>query len=328
MWRNAEVLHFIEWMRRYNEAHPMAARAEFRGLDVYSLGSSVASVLSYLDRVDPEAARAARARYACLTPWQGEPSDYARAQMFGARDSCEEGAVAQLRELLDHQLDYMGRDGESFFDAAQNARIVRAAEEYYRTMYKGATSSWNLRDRHMFDTLQRVMRARGPDAKAVVWAHNSHVGNASATAMGWQGEFNIGELCRTAFGEEAVLIGFGTDRGTVAAASDWDAPMDIKTVRPSRHDSYEHVFRRAGQARTLTDLRGPGSAVREALSEPRLERAIGVVYRPESELSSHYFQAVLPEQFDAYVWFEETSAITPLAGGRPQSVPDTYPFGI
>jgi len=184
-----------------------------------------------------------------------------------------------------------------------------------------------LRDRHMFDTLKALLARRGPEAKAVVWAHNSHIGNAAATAMGWQGEFNIGELCRTAFGDDAVLIGFGTDRGTVAAAEDWGGAMRVMNVVPSRPDSYEHVFRRSGIARSLTDLRGPAKTeLRNALSTPRLERAIGVIYRPESELYSHYFEAVLPEQFDAFVWFEDTSAVTPLPAERPHGVPDTYPF--
>jgi erythromycin esterase-like protein len=328
MWRNHEFAEFIEWLRIHNSDLPAVRQAEFRGLDVYSLQSSVTAVIDYLDRVDPEAAKAARRRYGCLTPWQGEPAHYGRAVLRG-RDTCEEEVVAQLQELLDNRLRYAAADGEDFFDAAQNARIVRAAEHYYRIMYHGSTESWNLRDRHMFDTLKAVMAARGPDAKAVVWAHNSHIGNAAATAMGWQGEFNIGELCRTAFGDDAVLIGFGTDRGTVAAADDWGGPMRVMTVNPARADSYERVFRQSGIARSLTDLRAPTRReLREVLAMPRLERAIGVVYRPRSELYSHYFEAVLPEQFDAFVWFEETRAVSPLPAERPQGVPDTYPFGV
>ena len=195
-------------------------------------------------------------------------------------------------------------------------------------MYEGSTASWNLRDRHMFDTLQHVLDRRGKGAKAVVWAHNSHIGNAAATAMGWQGEFNIGELARTAWRDDAVLIGFGTDRGTVAAASDWDEPMEVKQVRPSRPDSHERVFLETGVPCSLTDIRGGDRELREVLSEPRLERAIGVVYRPETERYSHYFEAVLAEQFDAFVWFEETSAVTPLPAGHAAGVPETYPFGV
>ena len=211
----------------------------------------------------------------------------------------------------------------------QNARIIRAAEQYYRVMYHGSRESWNLRDRHMFDTLQALLASRGPDSKAVVWAHNSHIGNAAATAMGWQGEFNIGELCRIAHGDDAVLIGFGTDRGTVAAAGEWDGPMEVMTVRPARPDSYEYAFRKTGIVRSLASWHGGGArGLTDTLGESMLERAIGVIYRPESELMSHYFEAVLAEQFDAYVWFEETKAVTPLSAGRRQGVPETYPFGL
>lgn len=329
MWRNAEVLEFVDWLRVHNEALPAGRRCAFRGLDVYSLGASIEAVLAYLDRVDPAASLAARRRYGCLTPWHGEPAGYGRAVRHRGEESCETEVVQQLSELLARRLDYLERDGEAFFDAVQNARIVRAAERYYRVMYRGATESWNLRDRHMFETLQALLAAGGEGAKAVVWAHNSHIGNAAATAMGWQGEFNIGELCRTALGDGAVLIGFGTDRGTVAAASDWDAPMEVKTVRPARPDSYEHVFHQTGLARSLTDWRRAGRhELAEALREPRLERAIGVVYRPETEFLSHYFEAVLSEQFDAYVWFDETRAVMPLPAAPPAGTPDTYPFGV
>ena len=328
MWRNQEVLDFVEWLRGENERRPEEDRVEFRGLDVYSLRTSIAAVLRYLDHVDPDAAREARQRYGCLTPWQMDPARYGHRAAMGG-DTCETAVREQLLELLNKRLEYAARDGEDFFDAAQNARIVRAAEQYYRVMYEGSRESWNLRDRHMFDTLQTLMRHRGTGAKAIVWAHNSHIGNAAATSMGWEGEFNIGELCRTAYGRDAVAIGFGTDTGTVAAASDWDSPMEIKRVLPAREDSYEHLFRRSGHARSLTDWRaserGP---LREALSEPRLERAIGVVYRPDTELLSHYFQAVLSEQFDAYVWFAQTRAVTPLPSRHAVDRPETYPFGL
>jgi erythromycin esterase-like protein len=329
MWRNAEVMEFLDWLRAHNQ--PLAAdrRVSFHGLDLYSLGASVEAVLAYLDRIDPEGAAQARRRYGCLTPWQDEPADYGHAVLYRGRNSCEEDIIAQLGEMLTRRLDYIGKDGGSYFDAVQNARVVRAAERYYRVMYRGSRESWNLRDRHMFDTLQALLAHRGGDAKAVVWAHNSHIGNAAATAMGWQGEFNIGELCRTAFGGDAVLIGFGTDRGTVAAAGDWGGAMEIKTVLPARADSYEHAFRRMGLDRALADWRGQAhGAVAEALREPLLERAIGVVYRPETEFTSHYFEAVLADQFDAYVWFEETHAVTPLPAGRPHGAPETYPFGL
>ena len=329
MWRNVEVYDFINQLRAHNEALPDEGRAEFRGLDLYSLRLSIGAVLAYLDEVDPEEARDARERYGCLSPWHADPARYGRAVLYGDKKPCEQKLLDQLQELLEKRLEYAQRDGEDFFDAVQNARVVRAAEHYYRIMYQGSTESWNLRDRHMFDTLQALLDRRGNQGKAVVWAHNSHIGNAAATAMGWQGEFNIGELCRTAFRDEAVLIGFGTDRGTVAAASDWDEPMEIKTVLPSRPDSHERIFRDTGIPCSLTDWRRDDRReLRDLLSEARLERAIGVVYRPETERSSHYFEAVLGEQFDAFIWFEETSAVTPIKGGRPHGAPDTYPFGL
>jgi erythromycin esterase-like protein len=328
MWRNAEVLEFVDWLRIENERRPIVDRVEFRGLDIYSLGVSMQAVLNYLDHVDPEQAKIARTRYGCLTPWQRDPAHYGHRATMGA-DTCEEEVVAQLHELLARRLEYVARDGEAFFDAAQNARIVRAAEEYYRIMYRGSAASWNLRDRHMFDTLQSLINRRGTEAKAVVWAHNSHIGNAAATSMGWQGEFNIGELCRAAYGDDMVAIGFGTDRGTVAAASNWDEPMQIMNVLPARADSYEFLFRRTGLARSLTDWRPvQRHNLREVLRTPHRERAIGVVYRPDTELLSHYFEAILPDQFDAYVWFETSHAVTALPQDRPRDMPETYPFGL
>jgi erythromycin esterase-like protein len=328
MWRNAEMCDFVVWLRAHNASLPPERRAAVRGLDIYSLGASIESVLGYLDANDPDAARAARRRYGCLTPWHAEPADYGRAVLFGAREPCEEAAVAQLRDLLEQRLRPAANDPEALFDATQNARVVRSAEQYYRLMYRSGPESWNLRDRHMFDTLRALLGRDGPEAKAVVWAHNSHIGNAAATAMGWQGEFNIGELCRTAFGEDAALVGFGTDRGTVAAATDWGGPVEIKRVRPALPGSHEALFRDSGLQRALLDLRGPRD-MRAALARPRLERAIGVVYRPDTERQSHYFEAVLPEQFDAFVWFAETAAVTPLAdAGRGQGGVDTFPFGL
>lgn len=327
MWRNQEVLQFANWLREENHGRPVARQVEFRGLDIYSLSSSIAAIIAYLNAVDPAAAVEARRRYGCLTPWQNEPAHYGRQATLGGKD-CEKEVTAQLVSLLGRRLEQGPRNGEAFFDAVQNARIVRAAEQYYRVMYEGSRESWNLRDRHMFDTLRELMRRRA-GAKVIVWAHNSHVGNAAATSMGWEGEFNIGELCRTAFGDDVVAIGFGTDRGTVAAASDWNSPMEIKTVKPARRDSYEYLFRHTGHARALTDWRHPSrSDLRDLLAEPRLERAIGVVYRPDTELLSHYFRAVLSEQFDAYVWFENTRAVTPLAREPVAGVPETYPFGL
>lgn len=328
MWRNREVASFCAWLEAHNAARPAGRRVEFRGLDVYSLSASIGAVLDYLERTDPDAAQEARRRYGCLKPWENAPALYGRNVLHG-QPSCEDAVVEQLRTLLEQRLAHLAVNGEAFFDATQNARVVQAAEQYYRAMYHGSVVSWNLRDQHMFDTLERLLEHRGPQARAVVWAHNSHIGNASATAMGWAGEFNIGELCRDAWGREAVLIGMGTDRGTVAAADDWDAPMRIKQVRPSRNDSWEQVFLRVGLPATLTDWRADARGeLREALSETLLERAIGVIYRPDSERQSHYFEAVLAEQFDAWIWLERTRAVTPLDWEAPHGgEDDTWPFG-
>jgi protein-L-isoaspartate(D-aspartate) O-methyltransferase len=232
-----------------------------------------------------------------------------------------------LQDLLAARLELAEADGERYFDAVQNARIVEQAECYYRLMYYGGSASWNHRDTHMFDTLGRVLEAHGATSKAIVWAHNSHVGDASATELGARGEINIGELCRKRYGHSAYSIGFGTDRGTVAAASNWDAPMEVKRVRPSHERSYERICHDSGVPRFLLPLREPGP-VREALLEQRLERAIGVIYRPETEMASHYFAAHLPSQFDEYVWFDESSAIHPLESRELAGLPETYPFGL
>ena len=242
---------------------------------------------------------------------------------------CERPVADALTDLLRKRLDYLAKDGEAFFDAEQNARIVAGAEQYYRAIYYGDAASWNLRDQHMFDTLTRLLAQRGPDSKAVVWAHNSHIGNAAFTEMGQvRGEHNIGQLARQRFGDDAALVGFGTDRGTVAAASDWDGDMEIKRVRPARDDSYEGRSRDTGIRAFLLET-GPGQkeSIRSALAEPLLERAIGVIYRLETELLSHYFQAELSRQFDAWIWFEETEAVA----ARPvhaQGPDETYPFGL
>lgn len=326
MWRNAEFATFVRGLRAWNLEREAEDRVELRGLDVYSLPQSLAAVLAYLDRVDPEAAGRARHRYGCLTPFLDQPQRYGAAAWRGAAD-CEDEVVTQLVSLLEHRARYTAADGEDYFDAEQNARVVRAAETYYRAMYRGSVESWNLRDSHMFDTLARVLRERGPDSRAVVWAHNSHVGDASATSMGAGGEYNIGQLCREAFGDACVSIGFGTDRGTVAAADDWGSPVRIKTVLPSRHDSWEQLFLRAGTDRSLTDWRGHADLAK-ALDRTRLERAIGVIYRPDTERGSHYFDAHLSRQFDAFVWFEQTSAVTPLPGAAAEGAPDIYPFGL
>jgi protein-L-isoaspartate(D-aspartate) O-methyltransferase len=332
MWRNDQVTAFLDRLEAINQRiGDLERKCGFYGIDVYSLNASIEAVLAYLDAVDPEAAGVARQRYGCLAPWRAEPVRYGRMALSRGYAVCEKPVTYALIDLLRKRLDYLHRDGEAFFNAEQNARIVTAAEQYYRVMYYGDAVSWNLRDQHMFDTLERLLAHRGPDSKAVVWAHNSHIGNAEFTEMGQvRGEHNIGQLSRARFGEDAALIGFGTDRGTVAAASDWDGPMEIKRVRPAREDSYEGRSRDAHiPAFFLETGSGQKERVRADLAEPLLERAIGVIYRPETELLSHYFQAELSRQFDAWIWFAETSAVAAQEMTVSAAGPDeTYPFGL
>jgi erythromycin esterase-like protein len=330
MWRNTDVDAFVRWLRAHNAPLPAEQRAGFYGLDLYNLSGSIRAVLDYLDKTDPEAAKIARERYGCLTPWQNEPQNYGRMAITSGYAKCEGHVVSMLHDLLQKELDYRARDSEGFLDAVGNARLVRDAEAYYRAMYFGAAESWNLRDRHMFATLEHLLQFKGPGAKAVVWAHNSHIGDAAFTEMGQlREEINIGQLCREKFGASAMLIGFGTHTGTVAAATDWDAPMEVKRVLPSRPDSYERIAHDAGLPRFLLDLRGDqNDEARRALTEPRLERFIGVIYRPETERQSHYASAQLARQFDAYVWFDETGAVTPLPTEPQPGEDETYPFGL
>ena len=348
MWRNEEVRELVAWLRDHNEGLDDEERVGFHGLDLYSLHASMDAVLAYLDEHDPEAAEAARTRYGCLTPWQSDPATYGRAVLSGRYRECEDDVVEVLEEILSDRIDGLSaRGARRYFDAEQNARLVANAERYYRIMYYGGRASWNLRDQHMFDTLLALMRFYGPESKAVVWEHNSHIGDASATAMGARGQHNVGQLSRQHFGPGAYLVGFGTHTGTVAAAHDWGDPMEVMRVRPSREDSYERLCHDSGVERFLLPLRRRGgepgghpptdgatrSSLARKLLEERLERAIGVVYRPETELQSHYFPACLPRQFDEYVWFDETEAVTPLEGAGPVDdagveTAETFPFGV
>jgi protein-L-isoaspartate(D-aspartate) O-methyltransferase len=330
MWRNEEIRAFIEWLASHNEeTAPDEPKVGMYGLDLYSLNNSLGVVLEYLEGVDPEAAAAARVRYGCLTPWETDPAVYGRAAAGGRLATCEDDVVQVLSELLAQRLEYIHFDGDAFFDAEQNARVVRDAERYYRVMYYGSRDSWNLRDTHMFEVLRAVLDHRGEGSRAVVWAHNSHVGNAAATEMGVRGEINVGQLVKETYGEQSYSIGFGTDHGTVAAATNWGEPVQFPYVRPARRDSYEHLCHRTGIPGFLLPLRAPPKAqIREGLLEPHLERAIGVIYRPESELVSHYFQAALPAQFDEYIWFDETHAVRPLQVHELAGMPETYPFGL
>lgn len=327
MWRNSEIDRLAHDLRTINEDRPPEQKAGFYGLDIYNMSGSIEAVLTYLDETDPEAAKVARQRYGCLTPWQAEPETYGRAALSRGYAECEAQVIAQCRDLLQRALE---EDGE-VFGAAMNARLIASAEKYYRVMYYGGAESWNLRDSHMAETLEHLLEHGGPDAKALVWAHNSHIGDARATEMGHvRGEHNIGQLAREKWGDEVALIGFGTHTGTVTAADDWDSPRKVKRVLPSRSDSYERQCHDSGVPRFLLDLsRDRHQALRQRLMEPKLERFIGVIYRPETERWSHYSSSVLPEQFDAFVWFDETRALEPLGPPEPRSgLPETYPFGV
>jgi len=329
MWRNEEVREFVDWLREHNAGiDDPGQRVGFHGLDLYSLYTSIHEVLEYLSRVDPEAARVARERYGCLTPWQSDPATYGRAAVSGRYRECQTEVVAMLGDLLKKRLDYAAEhDGSAFLNAVQNARLVTNAERYYRSLYEGFADSWNLRDGHMFETLRGLLEQRGSDARAVVWAHNSHLGDASATDMAARGEYNLGQLCRQTYGNGAYLIGFGTHGGTVAAASNWDGPMEVREVRPSLPESWERLCHDAGIPAFMLGLghTHPGQ-LRERLLEQALERAIGVIYRPETERFSHYFMARLAAQFDEYIWFDQTRAVTPLDTRRLDGMPETYPF--
>lgn len=329
MWRNEETKAFVDWLHDHNSARAGEDRTAFYGLDLYSMYTSIREVVAYLEDFDPDLAQIARQRYGCLSPWEADPISYGQASAFRKFRSCERDVAHMLTELLAKRQQLEERDPERFFDAAQNAELVNAAEEYYRTMYYGSRSSWNLRDTHMFQTLRRILDHRGPSAKAVVWAHNSHIGDASATEMGSRGEINIGHLCRKEFGADAYLIGFGTYDGTVMAASNWDGPGEPKRVRPAHPQSFERLFHMTNAPGLFMPLKNAGDDDLEtALRAPRLQRAIGVVYRPETELASHYFEARLSDQFDEYIWVDRTSATKPLGTVEIPGLPDTYPFGV
>jgi erythromycin esterase-like protein len=337
MWRNADVLDFIGWLRDHNDHLPEGSHATgFYGLDLYSLNASIEAVLNYLDKVDPEAARRARFRYGCFEDFGEDTQAYGYAASFGLAQPCSNEVVNQLIELQKRAGEYANRDGQvaddEFFYAQQNAQLVKSAEEYYRTMFNSRVSSWNLRDRHMADTLNSLvahLERQGGKAKVVIWAHNSHLGDARATQMGAAGEWNIGQLVREKYGRDAVLVGFSTYTGTVTAASDWGEPPERKQVRSGMPGSYEELFHDVAHPRFMLLLRD-GSDIAHALRQPRLQRAIGVIYRPQTERLSHYFQARLSDQFDTMIHIDETRALEPLdrnAAWEQGEVPETFPTG-
>ena len=336
MWRNTVVLEFVDWLRDFNKnIGPKRASAGFYGMDLYSLHASIQAVLAYLEKVDRDAARRARLRYSCFDHFSRNPLEYGYATTVGAMESCENAVVAELVELQQKASEFLAPDGavagEELFFAEQNARLIKNAEQYYRAMFRGRASSWNLRDRHMVETVENLLAhlngSRQP--KAIIWAHNSHLGDARATEMSHYSEVNVGQLIRERFGNDAMLIGFTTHHGTVTAASDWGAPAERKNVRPALEGSYEELFHEIGLPRFWIDLRGAGQI--GILQQRRIERAIGVIYRPETERLSHYFHARLPEQFDAVIHIDETRAVEPLERTgiwEEGELPETYPFKL
>ena len=338
MWRNTDVVDFIDWQRDFNGTKSAHAQTGFYGLDLYSLNRSMEAVLQYLEKADPKAARRARERYACFDQFGEDSQVYGLMIGSGVARPCEEEVIAMLVDLR-RRAAAAARSGnavdeEEAFNAEQNARLVKNAEAYYRSMYLSDVSSWNLRDRHMVETLgalERHLGRHGVSPKIVVWAHNSHLGDARATEMGRRrGELNVGQLVREKHGRDAVLVGFTTHRGSVTAASDWGAPAERKRVVPSRADSYEGIMHATGCQRFMLPLRDAGQLI-ATLREPRLERAIGVIYRPDTERQSHYFFAQLSQQFDAVIHFDATRAVEPLernAEWNDAEAPETYPTGL
>jgi erythromycin esterase-like protein len=342
MWRNAAVLDFVGWLREYNDRiGDERAKAGWYGLDLYSLHRSAQEVISYLERVDPPAAARVRERYSCFDHSDGGENagqNYGFAAAFGAGESCERQALDQLVDLQRHAIEYARRDGliaeDELFHAEQNARTVRDAERYYRTMFGSRVSSWNLRDQHMVETLNALAgylrRQRGEPPRIVVWEHNSHLGDARATEAALRGELNVGQLVREQHPGDCRSIGFTTYTGTVTAADDWGAPAQPKLVRPALADSYEELFHEVGQKEFLINFAAAPQAS-EALRSARLERAIGVIYQPQTERQSHYFRARLADQFDAVIHIDETRAVEPLertALWGAGEVPETYPFAV
>jgi erythromycin esterase-like protein len=337
MWRNRDVLAFVQWLRARNDAQATSAtKARFHGLDLYSLRASIEAVVHYLERVDPEQARRARQRYSCFDHVEADGQAYGYALATGVADPCEDAVVTQLLEMRERSAAYVGRDGlvaeDEQFYAEQNAQLIHDAEEYYRQMYRANISSWNLRDSHMASTLDALVKhfdLQSAPTKVVVWAHNSHVGDARATSMGYRGELNIGQLVRERYGDDALLIGFSTYAGRVTAATDWGGPAERKRVRPARHDSYESMLHDVALPQYWLPMRDLAND--DAFASSLLERAIGVIYRPETELQSHYFQADLARQFDVVIHLDHTRALEPLEMTRlwdEGEPPETYPSGL
>ena len=336
MWRNPEVQAFVNWLRQHNASRDHGVG--FYGLDLYSLRASMEAVVQYLADVDPAAEQRARQRYACFDHVRDDPQAYAYKAKLGLARSCEDEVVAQMLELQRASARYLQeespQDGDELFYAQQNARVARNAEAYYRSMFGDRHDSWNLRDTHMMETLEalrtHLQKTKSIPAKVVVWAHNSHIGDASATELGREGELNLGQLARERLGINRVaLVGFTTHTGTVTAASSWGGTASAKTVAPSLPDSFERLFHDSGVGNFVLDA----NALEMVFDDiERLQRAIGVVYLPASERVSHYFSSRIARQFDMVVHLDQTSALQPLDAATAcpdlDEMPETYPSGV
>lgn len=328
MWRNTVVLDFVSWLRRHNDQ--VGRKVGFYGLDVYSLHASVEAVLAYLTRVDPSAAERARAHYACLEPFREDTQLYALHAHYLDK-SCEHEVVRELTAMQAARLRYVAHSGpEAYFDAELNALAAANAERYYRHMVEGGHITWNLRDRHMVNVLERLLDHRGPNSRAVLWEHNSHIGDFRATREGQVGYLNVGQLVRERFGPASVAVGFGTHHGTVTAASAWDGEAEFKRVPPARPGAYEHFFHQAGVPRAYLDLTRFDPMHREDgwVFDLHDERAIGVVYDPRREAYGNYVPSRLGSRYDAYLWFDETLAVEPLDPGAEPPGLEAFPTGL
>jgi erythromycin esterase len=326
MWANEEILELAEWLSGHNDGLSEEGRVGFYGLDVYSLWESMEAVIEYLERVDPEAIDTAQRAYKCFEPYGEDVREYARVTAF-VPTSCEEEVVEMLSELRNRLPEYRD-DPESRFSAEQNALVVRDAERYYRAMVRGGSSSWNVRDRHMVQTLEHLMRHHGKEAKAIVWEHNTHIGDARYTDMADVGMVNVGQLVRERRGaEDVVLVGFGSHRGSVIAGAQWGAPIECMPVPPARQGSWEDILHRTGEEDKL--LIFAEAEDEDGLLESRAHRAVGVVYDPAYERYGNYVPTVLPRRYDAFLYLDETRALHPLRmrtrqDGKP---PETSPSG-
>ncbi len=334
MWRNTEIVKFVDFLRKYNSELPLEQRIGFYGLDLYSMYSSIHAVVSYLNNVDHEAANKAKRRYECFEQYGKEEDSYGIAMSY-INKSCQQAAVTQLKELYNDKFQMLNKnpmEKEELFFAQQNARLAKNAEQYYREMFSGKTNTWNLRDQHMAEMLEHIsnhLENNFGSGKVIVWAHNSHIGDARATDMKLEGELNLGQIMREKYNQDSVLIGFTTNNGTVSAASSWGGDVERKNISLALHGSYEDLFRHVGDYFLLNLKKLPDNL--NDLKAPRLQRAIGVIYRPQSERISHYFFANIADQFDAVIHVNTTNALEPLDNSHLWicgEIPQTYESGL